>query len=294
MISDIRLQQFRSYTDELFEFSEGVNIIVGANASGKTNLLEALLVAAQGGSFRVKDSELIGYNQEWARIDVRNDSQPRTIKLQRPGLADKVEKTYEIDGRVLRRLSLKQTIPAVLFEPNHLRLLHGSPELRREYLDSLLEQIEPGFATTRREYRRALAQRNALLKRGGLQSGSGQLLLLRPQIFPWDLRLSELGGRIVHARTKVIEGFNTQASELYTDISKHKSTVQIQYQSALQTESYESQLLFALEAHLGRDVERGFTGAGPHREDFIIDLNEHPMQASASRGTQTHRAITRY
>jgi DNA replication and repair protein RecF len=279
MISDIRLQHFRSYSDDLFEFSPGVNIIVGSNASGKTNLLEAVLVSAQGGSFRVKDGELIAYEQDWARIDAHNDGQPRTIKLQRPNMAEKTEKTYEIDGRTLRRLSMQQTIPAVLFEPNHLQLLHGSPELRREYLDGLLEQIEPGFATTRREYRRALAQRNALLKRDNI---SGQML--RPQIFPWDVRLSELGGKIVHARSHVIDTFNTASSALYSDISKHTSSVEITYQTAIPIESYESGLLYALEANLGRDIERGFTGAGPHREDFALSLDGHPMHATASRG----------
>jgi DNA replication and repair protein RecF len=279
MISDIRLQHFRSYTDKSFIFTDGVNIIVGPNASGKTNLLEALLVSAQGGSYRVKDSDLVAYGQEWARLDSRSGSQPRIVKLQRPALADKVDKTYEIDGRTLRRLSLKQTIPTVLFEANHLQLLHGKPELRREYLDGLLEQIEPGYATTRHEYKRALAQRNALLKRGDMRGD-----MLRAQIFPWDVRLSELGGRIVHARVRVLKNFSAQSSELYGDISKLPSQIELHYQSSLQADTYESQLLFALEANLGRDIERGFTGGGPHREDFSVDLNGHPMHLTASRG----------
>src|SRR5580765_4171814 len=106
MIKHIRLQQFRSYRDAKFDFSPAVNIIVGPNASGKTNLLEAILVVAHGGSYRAKDAELIGFDDPWARIDAETDSGQRTIKLQaepKPG------KTYEFDDKQYQRLSLQHT-----------------------------------------------------------------------------------------------------------------------------------------------------------------------------------------
>ncbi|HXR49980.1 MAG TPA: AAA family ATPase, partial [Verrucomicrobiae bacterium] len=119
------MQQFRSYADASFEFDGSVNIIVGPNASGKTNLLEALLVLAEGRSYRVEDAELVLHGALWARIDGLVDDAERTLKLTTDAV---VKKTYEIDGRVFQCLSLERTLPVVLFEPNHLDLLQGSPE----------------------------------------------------------------------------------------------------------------------------------------------------------------------
>ena len=134
---DLRLQNFRSYKDEPFELSPGVNIIVGPNASGKTNLLEAILVLARGSSYRAKDPELVKFGAEWARLDAHDqDGKPRTVKLQcHPN--GTCRKSFEIDEKVYLRLSQQKSLPLVLFEPNHLLMLSGSPELRRAYLDEI-------------------------------------------------------------------------------------------------------------------------------------------------------------
>ena len=163
MIQSIRLQHFRSYDDDSFEFNDGVNIIVGPNASGKTNLLEALLVVSRGSSYRAHDIDLVEHNEPWARLDALVDGAQRTVKLTRDPVPEKI---YEIEGRSFKHLSLERTVPVVLFEPNYLLLLHGSLEGRCDYFDSLLEQTQHGFSTLRRDYCRALAQCNVLLKRG--------------------------------------------------------------------------------------------------------------------------------
>src|SRR5579875_569645 len=161
MFSSTRLQHFRSYKDGSFEFQPNVNIIVGPNGSGKTNLLEALLVSATGSSYRARDVDLIQFEQAWGRIDtVLSNQLERTTKLRR----EPPSKQYEFAGKPLRRLNFAQKLPIVLFEPDHLQLLTGSPELRRNYLDDLLEQADPSFGAIRRHYRRSLQQRNALLK----------------------------------------------------------------------------------------------------------------------------------
>src|ERR1035438_9789881 len=105
MITDIHLQNFRSYGDESFELSPSVNIIVGPNATGKTSLLEAVLVISRGSSYRAKDSELISINKEWSRIEANDESFNRIVKLQR-NEQDKVDKTYEINTNKSKRLNL--------------------------------------------------------------------------------------------------------------------------------------------------------------------------------------------
>lgn len=280
-IADIRLQNFRSYADDSFELSPGVNIIVGPNASGKTNLLEAILVLARGGSYRAKDAELVKFEAPWARLDAHaDDNSLRTVKLECPAVGS-CKKSFVIDDKVMYRLSSQKMLPVVVFEPNHLLLLSGSPELRRSYLDDLIEQTVPGFGTARRQYRRVLAQRNALLKKGSTIAG--------PQIFIWNLRLSELAGRIVQERLELINRINDIATGTYSQLARSDSQVQVDYVSsthaaAAQAGQYETALLKKLEHNLERDCILGFTTAGPHRDDIRVLLNGHTLQDAASRG----------
>jgi DNA replication and repair protein RecF len=273
MIQDIRLQHFRSYPDESFEFSPAVNIIVGPNASGKTNLLEAVLVAARGSSYRVKDKELVTFGESWARLDVRTEDGLRTVKLVQEPLP---HKTYEIDGKVYSRLTAHHSLPVVLFEPEHLTLLSGPPDERRAYLDDLLEQIRPGYGMLRRSYRRTLSQRNHLLKKG-LPAASAQ-------IFAWNVRLSEQAGTMVRARTELIEALNERLDDLYKNLSHTKTATALRYHSPFPAASYETHLLHQLESNLEADVFRGFTGHGPHREDMEVSFDGHAAGETASRG----------
>jgi DNA replication and repair protein RecF len=281
MISDLRLQQFRSYVDASFEFGSGVNIIVGPNGSGKTNLLEAILVLAHGSSYRVNDLDLVRFDQDWFRLDA--DIEPgdlrRTVKFQ---ITPRQTKTYEINDKKFVRLTLQHTLPIVLFEPNHLQLLHGAPELRRNYLDDILEQISPGFAGFRRNYRRILSQRNALLKRARQPSTQ--------ELFPWNLRLSELGATITRARADLCEQLGEQLSDIYAEISQSATKVIITYHPKFPLEQYESHLLNKLETHLSEDFARGFTTYGPHREDFVVTFDGRAADESASRG-ETRTAL---
>lgn len=273
MITDLRLQHFRSFKDASFEFGPGVNIIVGPNASGKTNLLEAVLVLARGSSYRAKDQELIQFKQPWARLDGNSDKGARrTVKIVRepePG------KQYEFEGKVFRRLSLAHSLPAVLFEPGHLRLFSGGPERRRDYLDDLLEQTVAGYGTTRRQYRRALAQRNNLLKQHG-DPGA--------RIFPWNVRLSELAGQVVRSRAQLAGQLDIEMNKLYKKLSGSRTKVSVAYQSHWPVVGYESRFLKKLESSLADDRLRGFTGHGPHREDLLVTFDGHPAQVTASRG----------
>jgi len=274
MITDLRLQHFRSYGDDSFEFSPGVNLVVGPNASGKTNLLEAVLVLSRGSSYRAKDAELVQFDKPWARLDGHlADGSQRTLKL----TAEPAPyKTYELSGKTYKRLTLAHTVPAVLFEPNHLQLLSGGPERRRDYLDDLLEQTTAGYGTLRRQYRRALAQRNALLKQPGQD--------VQTKIFPWNLRLSQLAGQIVRARSQLASRLDDQIGTLYQALSHAKTKVGLTYDSRWAAEAYESNFLNKLESSLALDTLRGFTSTGPHREDLIVLFDERPAPETASRG----------
>jgi DNA replication and repair protein RecF len=266
------LQHFRSYGDNSFEFGPGVNIIVGPNGSGKTNLLEAVLVLCRGSSYRAHDKDLLKHGQSWARLDAHVQGQARSIKLQLQG--ELVKKEYLVGGTALKRLPLSRTVPVVVFEPNHLQLLTESPDLRRTFLDDTIEQTVPAFADLRRRYKRALAQRNSLLKQQ----------FTTDQLFIWNVRLSELGGQIVAHRKTFVADNQNNLTRLYQKLSNKKAKVALLYQSKVKSENYGSAMLKALEAHIETDKERGFTTIGPHRDDLVPELNGYPLSAAASRG----------
>jgi len=269
------MQHFRSYEDAFFSFEDGANIIVGPNASGKTSLLEGILVAARGGSYRGHDIELISFGAEWARLDAESPEGTRVVKMQRKD-DDKCLKTFVVDEQELSRLTMQRSLPVVLFEPNHLLLLSGSPDLRRTFLDDLIEQTNPHFGALRRHYKRVLAQRNALLKR--------QPHDLAEQLFVWNIRLSELGGQIAHERCKLIATFNERISDLYDMLSASGHHIELVYVSRFAPETYETSLLHKLEASTELDVLRGFTAYGPHRDDLSVRIDGHEAGVAASRG----------
>jgi DNA replication and repair protein RecF len=258
MISNLRLQQFRSYDDATFEFSEGVNIIVGPNGSGKTNLLEAILVVAHGSSYRVNDLDLLQFGAPWLRLDAHTEphDSSRTVKLV---TEPRQAKTYELDGKTYQRLSIHHLLPVVLFEPT-----------------------TPGYTSFRRNYRRVLSQRNALLKR--------QILPSTQELFPWNLRLSELGATIARSRMALCMQLDEKLGDIYTHVSAANTKVAIAYTPKFPIDSYETHLLQKLESHAQEDAIRGFTAYGPHREDFVVTFDGRPADEFASRG-ETRTAI---
>lgn len=273
-ITSLHLQQFRSYDDYAVELSPNVNIIVGPNASGKTNLLEAVLLVAGSSSFRASAVDVIQHDTQWARVEAMMTDINRSVAIERSG--DTFKRKYVINEVQRQRLRFEDCLPVVLFEPENMRLLTGSPDLRREFLDDILSITDPQFASTKKHYVRALMQRNNLLKKHKKN--------IKDQVFVWNIRLSELAGYIAQARYRLIARFNNDISDTYSTIATKKNAVQLQYISPLKIDNYESQLLQMLEKHLPQDIERGFTAYGPHREDFAVELRDVVAKASASRG----------
>lgn len=303
MISDLRLFNFRSYNEAAFEFSDGVNIIVGPNASGKTNLLEAVLVLCSGGSYRAKDVDLISFTQPWTRLESDTDEGVRKVTIERIENAGHsyspinqssapastmakvtTKKKFLVQGSQLSRLTLNRKIPVVVFEPEHLRLLSGGPERRRDYLDTLLGQTTPGYDKLLRDYRRTVAQRNSLLKSMITNDNS--------QLFAWNIRLSELGGVIAAYRQRIVAELGETVEELYNQLAQHKAKVSLHYQTDCAVDNYSSNVLKLLEQNLEKDRLRGFTTNGPHRHDLVVQLNGHPASLTASRGESRTLLLT--
>jgi DNA replication and repair protein RecF len=271
MLQTLELANIRSYSNGLFEFTNGVNIIVGPNASGKTNLLEAIYFCAQGSAFRSEDGDMISRDSDWGRIDATIDDQTRVVKLRdRP-----TTKSFMLEGVEKNRLPAHRLLPVVLFEPYDMLLLGGEPERRRNYIDGILAQTEPGFIKLLKDYKRALSQRNKLLK---------QDQLLPEHLFVWDVRLSDMGGKLAEYRQGYVEVLRDQISNNYQSVSGNDETLDVSYESKVPVEHYANSMLQKLKLNYQLDRDRGFTSVGPHRDDIRITINSNDVRTNASRG----------
>ncbi len=272
-VKTLHVAHIRSHTEYRIEFSPEVTIITGANGSGKTSLLEAVFVSLQGTSFRGSDKEILQTNSPWWSIKATlNDEQTRTIKFN-PEKAT-ARKQFDIDNKTSARMPVKQKHPVVLFEPEDLRLLHGSPSRRRKFIDTFISQLSPLYGSALRKYERALRQRNNLLKKPHIQDD---------ELFAWNIALAEHGAYIIEQRIAFIEQINQNLTQLYQDIAGTKDDVSVHYTHTF-VGDIKQKLLNELHANSQRDRYLGNTSTGPHRHDIIFTINNSPALSTASRG----------
>lgn len=269
----LHVKHIRSHVEYTIEFAPEVTIITGVNGSGKTSLLEAVYLSLQGSSFRGSDAELLQKDSPWWKIDITlDDQQNRTIKFDPEKTTSR--KQFVIDGKTTARLPQKMKHPVVLFEPEDLRLLHGSPTRRRQFIDRFISQLNPLYGPSLRKYERALKQRNNLLKSAYINDD---------QLFAWNVALAEHGAYIIEQRIAFIEQLNQNLAQLYQDIAGTHDEVSIHYSHTF-VGDIKQKLLNELHAHLDRDRYLGNTSVGPHRHDVIFQINNSPALSTASRG----------
>jgi DNA replication and repair protein RecF len=268
-LSRLIVQNFRVHDRCTVAFSDSVSLIVGVNGSGKTSLIEAVYVALRGKSFKGTDDTMLRDGDEWYRIDLETDEGTRVIKHQANG----TRKTFEIDNKTHRRLTERVKYPVVLFEPEDLRVISGSPSRRRDYLDAYIAQYDPQYAAAVRRYERALLQRNKLLKRPQLN---------RDELFAWDVALSQYGASIVAARQQLCKYIDAHINEVYRTIAPTDDHLEVHYsyQSSVTSQHLITELSHAYE----HDRALGATSVGPHRHDMVISLNGSPADDIGSRG----------
>lgn len=272
VVTTIRVQHVRTHSDYSFNVSPNVTVITGRNGSGKTSLIEALIVALQGTSFKGVDDDILQREASWYRIDIGfDDKAVRTVKFDPSATSGR--KQFIIDGKTHYRLTPQYKHPVVLFEPEDLRLLNGSPVRRRQFIDRFISQLDPQYGTSLRRYERALRQRNALLKQ---QTSNDSL-------FAWDVSLSEYGAYIVDQRIRFINELNERLNDTYETIARAEDGVRMYYSQAAHANT-QQKLLADLHNHAERDKMLGFTSTGAHRHDVLFEFNDSPALSVASRG----------
>lgn len=270
MIRSLAVEHIRSHRQFSRRLSKTVTIITGPNGSGKTSLIEAITVALKGRSFKASDDELLRHDADWWRIDLDIDDEARTVKYQ-PDQPKK--KTFVVDDKIYQRLPAAARYPIVLFEPDDLRLLSGSPTRRRQFVDKLAAQLIPEYTKVLHRYERALLQRNRLLK----TDASPEVL------FAWNISMAKYGAQIIDIRVRLIEKLNERLNKTYKTIAQKNDVVAVHYSHTV-IDHTEQKILHELESRTERDKILGFTSVGPHRHDVLFRFNDMPASSAASRG----------
>lgn len=282
-VKNIQLVNIRSHKKADFQFSSGMNAVVGPNGSGKTTILESLYTLMRGTSFRGSLSELGRYGSKGFKITAQFQNQTTTHKRSLTCLETEtnVQKKWFIDSKSHARLPISQRLPVVLFEPDLARLITGSPERRRSYLDHIAGQLDVEVYNAQNRFERSLRQRNQLLKTMAKQ----QITKLPAELFIWNTQLARLSETIVKARLELLKTLQSEIDQHYKQLGG-KDSVTLTYQSSVATDptQYGSRLLQFLETAAPRDIVLGHTSFGPHRDDIEVLLADQPAGSRASRG----------
>ena len=277
-INQLLLKDFRNYENLNISFHPKVNIFLGNNAQGKTNLLEALYITSLGKSFRTgRDWEMIRFEMPFFRVSVgaTKDGDPLHIDM----AVSQEKKAIKIDGRKATKTSeLLEHIYTVIFSPEDLKIVKDEPEKRRRFIDREISQLRPSYYQNLSSYKKALIQRNALLKDCNLNEENLNV---------WDESLAHYGEKIMEERETFISKLDVISRQLHKDITEGKETLEVIYEKDCGDD-----LLEVLKRSHRRDRMRGTTGAGPHRDDLKISVNGVDLRPYGSQGQQRTAALS--
>jgi DNA replication and repair protein RecF len=288
-ITRLDLTDFRNYERMTVEPSPGLTIIVGPNAVGKTNIIEAVQLVTAARSFRRSDpSELVRWGAGRARVALRAEDGPRLLEVQLD-VDNDGHRSYLVNGQAKRRHSdVAGLLPSVVFTPDDLGMVKGPSERRRASIDDLGEQLSATYGSLRRDYGRAVRQRNTLLKEGV----GGEAAAV------WDEQVAVLGARFVVHRTGLLERLMEQASLRYAEMSAGE-TLSYTYEDRCGLGTCGSRDVDDVAAAIREQMERRrpeerrrlVTLAGPHRDDIVIELDGRDARSFASQGQQRTIAL---
>ncbi|WYM02331.1 MAG: DNA replication/repair protein RecF [Gloeotrichia echinulata CP02] len=288
-LKTIHLRQFRNYKDQKVAFTAAKTILVGNNAQGKSNLLEAVELLATLRSHRMgRDRDLVQEGEIIAQINATlerdvGDSE-LTLTLRRNG-----RRTVAINGESVRRqMDFLGVLNAVEFSSLDLDLVRGSPETRRHWLDTLLIQLEPVYAHILQQYNQVLRQRNAFLKQNleTLHATS-----LNSQLALWDAQLATTGTRVIRRRDRAILRLAPIATTWHSSISGSTEKLEVKYAPSVpleqnQPEQVQQAFLAKIQQRAIAELRQGTTLVGPHRDEVELTINQTPARQYGSQGQQ--------
>jgi DNA replication and repair protein RecF len=283
--TQIRLKDFRNYRDQTIDFHPKINIISGKNAQGKTNILEGLYIMSLGKSFRTnRDSEMIRFGVDFCSaksVYIKSENE-RNLEV----VISKYGKSLIIDGYKAKKNSeFVDNVYIVAFTPEDMKIVKDEPEKRRRYIDREICQIRPIYYMNLISYRKALVQRNALLKQENIDNDLMDI---------WERKLAEYGSKIIIERIDFMNKVNEISRKIHNEITEGREKLELFYETSISGRPEDMEKLFIDELKENRkgDLLRGSTRAGPHRDDIKIIIDGIDVRNYGSQGQQRTAALS--
>lgn len=299
-IRELHLRDYRSWPELKLDLNPGIVLFVGRNGFGKTNIVEALGYVAHLSSHRVsQDAPLVRHGMASARVSATAVNQGRELTahlLIKPHAANQAQINRT---RCKSPRELLGVVKTVLFSPEDLALVRGEPAERRRYLDDVIATRTPRLAGIKADYDKVLRQRNALLKsasaamRRGYGDAEGASALATLDV--WDSQLAALGAQVIKARLELVDHLAELIPAAYESLAPESRPAHISYKSTIDIsdrEVLDAVMLAELGAKRQREIERGISLVGPHRDDVELHLGSTPAKGFASHGETWSYAIS--
>lgn len=285
IIEDIRLINFRNYHNQKIDFNKNINIIVGKNAQGKTNLLEAIYMTSRARSFRTnRDKEIINFNKNegYIGLNTKIDNISRFIEIK---LSKERPKRIRVNKSEIKNYrELNTGLNIVVFTPDDLKLIKDSPSLRRNFIDNGISGLRPVYNYNIKKYDKILYQRNNLLKSKSFSSDIDNLL----EVF--DIQISKIGTSIILERERYIKGLMLKCRDIYKNLTSDREEIDFKYACNIpihgSRQDIENRYYQLLKESRRKDLEYRSTQIGPHRDDLIIYIDNNNARIFGSQGQQ--------
>jgi DNA replication and repair protein RecF len=283
-VDKLTLRNFRNYKELAVEFSNNVNIFIGANAQGKTNILESIYIGAMGRSHRThEENDLIRWQQTAGIVEIMFKRQDTENVLTFKFIKDQIKEIL-VNSHPVKIRELIGLLNVVLFSPEDLLLIKGAPQLRRKFLDVEISQANPAYYRQLLQYNRIISQRNHLLKKIRERKADSGLL------DTWDEQMARSAVSVINKRFEAVKKFNMLANLMHRKLTANKENLTVSYylqgSEANQPQDLYSFYRNSLQDMRQTDIMRGNTGIGPHRDDLVLLVNGQNLRIFGSQGQQ--------
>ncbi|MBQ8141223.1 MAG: DNA replication/repair protein RecF [Clostridia bacterium] len=292
----IKAKNFRNIEQADVAFDDGVNILVGENAQGKTNLLESLFYVSVGKSFRAGHSaEIIRFGESFSELELDYNDGIRDQSIKMQIFRDRQRRVEKNRVRIDKMSDIVGSFRAVLFCPEHLSLIKEGPAMRRNYMDIAISRLYPLYMKTLQRYNYILKQRNALIKNSYNDRSSFDATAEL-----WSLQLAHEAAAISKYRAEFIKRVNGYVARCFSDMTGEREKTSISYSGSahLEEDGYfdaaetEKKYISLLTSSYEREISAGATLWGIHKDDIDIKLNEKPARLYCSQGQQRSLALS--
>lgn len=289
ILKSIELRNFRNYSNQIIRFGSNINVLIGKNAQGKTNILEGIFMCAIGKSPRTnKEKDLIKWESDFSKVTVevlKNDGQKK-IEL---FMFKEQNKTIKINSIPIKKMGeLMGNLNAIYFSPDELKLVKESPDQRRKFMDIDLCQFDKNYFYNLNKYNQILNQRNKLLK------STKSKKVLKDTIYIWNEQLATIGAKLIIDRMKLIEKLKVYCNEVQEYLTDKKEKLNLSYvgMTGETEEEVKDKLMKGYDESLEKDMSVGYTTVGPHRDDIKITVNGIDVRHFGSQGQQRTVALS--